>query len=277
MSDLVSTDWLAAHLNDVLLVDASWYMPGDKRDPRAEFEAAHIPGAVIFDIDAISDKTVNLPHMLPPPGEFSKAVEALGIGDGASVVVYDGAGMFSAARVWWMFKAMGHDTVKVLDGGFPKWQRENRAIEIGAAKPVAKIFTAIPKPALIRDFNAMLATVADQSAQIADARSPSRFTAAEPEPRAGVRGGHMPGAVNVHYRSLLNDDGTFKSTEQLRDVIAHAGIDTTKPVVTTCGTGVTAAIVMLALREIGAPDVALYDGSWTEWGARAEAPVVTGA
>ena len=277
MSNLVSTQWLATHLNDVRVVDASWYMPSEKRNPRAEFEAAHIPGSVFFDIDAISDKSSALPHMLPSPDEFSQAVGALGIGNGDTVVVHDGSGMFSAARVWWMFRAMGHDNIKVLDGGFPKWTREGRAVANGVANLTAKSFTSSLKPSLIRDFDAVMNVVKDKSAQIADARSASRFTASEPEPRAGVRGGHMPGARNVHYRSLLNDDGSFKSTDQLRDVIARAGIDATRPVVTTCGTGVTAAIVMLALDEIGATDVALYDGSWTEWGSLPEAPVVTGA
>ena len=276
MSNLVSTQWLATHLNDVRVVDASWYMPSEKRNPRAEFEAAHIPGSVFFDIDAISDKSSALPHMLPSPDEFSQAVGALGIGNGDTVVVHDGSGMFSAARVWWMFRAMGHDNIKVLDGGFPKWTREGRAVANGVANLTAKSFTSSLKPSLIRDFDAVMNVVKDKSAQIADARSASRFTASEPEPRAGVRGGHMPGARNVHYRSLLNDDGSFKSTDQLRDVIARAGIDATRPVVTTRGTGVTAAIVMLALDEIGATDVALYDGSWTEWGSRPEAPVVTG-
>lgn len=275
--DIVSAEWLMQNPGATRVVDASWYMPGDKRNPRAEFEAAHIPGAIFFDIDAIADRSTDLPHMLPSPAEFSSAVGALGIGNGDTVVVYDGSGMFSAARVWWMFKAMGHEAVKVLDGGLPRWTRENRAMESGVAHPPARPFTARLNPALIRDFNAVMNTVADRSAQIADARSASRFTATEPEPRAGVRGGHMPGAVNVHYRSLLNDDGTFKSSDELRATIARAGIDATRPVITSCGTGVTAAIVMLALQEIGAPDVALYDGSWTEWGSRPEAPVVTGA
>lgn len=277
MSNLVSSTWLASRLGSVRVLDASWYMPADKRNPQAEFETAHIPGAAFFDIDAISDKSAGLPHMQPSPQAFAEAVGALGIGNGDTIVVYDGAGMFSAARVWWMFKVMGHDDVRVLDGGLPQWQRENRAVESGAGHPTARSFTAQLKPALLRDFAAMLETVQNRTAQIADARSPSRFSASEPEPRAGVRGGHMPGARNLHYRTLLNDDGTFKSPDELRSVIARAGIDATRPVVTTCGTGVTAAIVMLALHEIGAPDVALYDGSWTEWGARAEAPVVTGA
>src|SRR5689334_4039213 len=214
MSNLVSTEWLAAHLNDVRVVDASWYMPDEKRQPAKEFEAGHIPGAVFFDIDGIADHSVNLPHMLPTPGEFSKAVGALGIGDGETVVVYDGSGLFSAPRVWWSLKAMGHDQVKVLDGGFPKWKREGRAIEIGPAHPQKKFFTAILKPALVRDFDSVMGVVQNKSAQVVDARSPARFRAEEPEPRPGVRGGHMPGACNLHYRRLINDDGTLKPRQE---------------------------------------------------------------
>jgi thiosulfate/3-mercaptopyruvate sulfurtransferase len=249
-------------------------MPDDKREPKKEFEQAHIPGAVFFDIDGIADCSAGLPHMLPMPGEFSKAVGALGIGDGETVVVYDGAGMFSAPRVWWSLKAMGHRTVKVLDGGFPKWKREGRATESGPAHLKAKFFTAIPKPDIVRDFNAVMGIVKDGSAQMVDARSAPRFTAEEPEPRAGVRGGHMPGALNVHYRKLIADDGTLKSPDEIR--AAFSKVDLNKPVVTTCGSGLSAAILMLALTEIGKGDVALYDGSWTEWGARPEAPVVRG-
>lgn len=276
MSALVSPAWLAGHLAEVTVVDASWYMPGDRRDPRAEFAAAHIPGAVFFDIDAIADHATGLPHMLPSPGEFSQAVGALGIGDGQTVVVYDGGGIFSAPRVWWMLKAMGHDRVKVLDGGFAKWQRECRPVESGLAEPAIKSFTANPKPEIIRSFDDVMGVVRTGSAQIVDARSAGRFTASEAEPRPGVRGGHMPGAANVHFRTLLTEEGTFRPPAELRALFRKAGIDGSTPVVTTCGTGVTAAILMLALGEIGARDVALYDGSWTEWGARPEAPMVTG-
>jgi thiosulfate/3-mercaptopyruvate sulfurtransferase len=272
MSNLVSTAWLAAHLDQVRVVDASWYMPDEKREPAKEFEAGHIPGAVFFDIDGIADHTTDLPHMMPAPGELSRAVGALGIGDGETVVVYDGSGIFSSPRVWWTLKAMGHDAVKVLDGGFPKWKREGHAVETGAASPRAKFFTAIPRPSLIRDFDAVMGIVENKSAQMVDARSPARFKAEEPEPRPGVRGGHMPGALNVHYRKLIADDGTMKPPEQLRT--AFDAVDLGRPIVTSCGSGLTAAILMLALDEIGARETALYDGSWTEWGGRPEAPVV---
>ncbi|MBA2589271.1 MAG: 3-mercaptopyruvate sulfurtransferase [Alphaproteobacteria bacterium] len=276
MSNLVSTEWLAAHLGDVRLVDASWYMPAEKRQPAQEFEAGHIPGAVFFDIDTIADHSLDLPHMLPSAGEFSAAAGKLGIGDGESVVVYDGSGIFSAPRVWWTLRAMGHKDVKVLDGGFPKWKREGRAIETGPAKPNTKSFTATFKPQIVRDFDAVMGIVKDKSARMVDARSASRFNGEEKEPRAGLRSGHMPGAANVHFRSLIAADGTLKPRGQLCAAFEQAGVDTSKPIVTTCGSGLTAAILMLALDEIGAADVALYDGSWTEWGGRPEAPVVTG-
>jgi len=274
MSNLVSTAWLEEHLNEVRVVDASWYMPDEKRAPAKEFEAGHIPGAVFFDIDGIADHATDLPHMLPTPGEFSRAVGALGIGDGETVVVYDGSGLFSAPRVWWTLKAMGHTNVKVLDGGLPKWKREGRAIETGPAQSQTKFFTAILNPLLVRDVDAVKAIVQDKSAQIVDARSPARFKAEEPEPRPGVRGGHMPGALNVHYRKLVTDDGTLKPAEELR--AAFDAVDLNRPVVTSCGSGLTAAVLALALDELGARDVALYDGSWTEWGSRSDTPVVSG-
>src|ERR1700760_3025434 len=231
MSNLVSTAWLEAHLSDVRVVDASWYMPDEKRQPEKEFEAGHIPCAVFFDIDAIADRACGLPHMLPTPGEFSKAVGALGIGDGQTVVAYDGSGMFSAPRLWWTLKAMGHDTVKVLDGAFPKWKREGRAVETGPAQPSTKFFTAIREPALIRDFAAVMGMGRGKRPLIGDARSPARFKAEEPEPRTGVRGGHMPGALNVHYRKLIADDGTLKPPDELRAAFDAVNLD--RPVVTT--------------------------------------------
>ncbi|HKQ46121.1 MAG TPA: 3-mercaptopyruvate sulfurtransferase [Rhizomicrobium sp.] len=273
MSNLVSTDWLGAHLADVRVVDASWYMPDEKREPAKEFAAGHIPGAVFFDIDGIADSPTDLPHMMPTPGEFSKAVGALGIGDGEMVVVYDGSGIFSAPRAWWSLKAMGHAQVKVLDGGFPKWKREGRAVESGLVTPAPKFFTAIPQAALMRDFGAVMDIVQTKSAQMVDARSASRFHAQEPEPRAGVRGGHMPGALNIPWRSVVTADGTLKPKDELRAVFAK--VDLATPIVTTCGSGISAAILSLALAEIGVEPVGLYDGSWTEWGARPEAPVVT--
>ncbi len=215
MRNLVSTEWLAAHLKEVRVVDASWYMPSEKRDPVGEFEAAHIPGAVHFDIDTIADRSTDLPHMLPSPEDFAKAVGALGIGNGDMVVVYDGSGIFSAPRVWWMFKAMGHDQVKVLDGGLPKWKREGRALQSGSARPSAQSFRATPRPGVVRNFGEVMDVVQHRSSQIADARSPGRFTGSEAEPRAGVRSGHMPGAANVHFRTLLTD-GMFKPLAQLR-------------------------------------------------------------
>ncbi|HEU0094859.1 MAG TPA: 3-mercaptopyruvate sulfurtransferase [Rhizomicrobium sp.] len=271
MSDLVSTEWLAAHLNEVRVVDANWYMPDDPRNAQADHLAGHIPGAVYFDIDRIADHSTDLPHMMPVPGEFSSSVGALGIGNGDTVVVYDHSGIFSAPRVWWMFKAMGFDAVKVLDGGLPKWKAEGRAIESGTVMPKAKTFTAALCPEIMRDFDAVMDVVKTKSAQMVDARSAARFTGAEAEPRAGVRGGHMPGAINVPWRGVVAVDGTLKAKEELK--AAFAKLDFDVPIVTTCGSGISAAILMLALDEIGAKNVALYDGSWTEWGGRPEALV----
>jgi thiosulfate/3-mercaptopyruvate sulfurtransferase len=212
--------------------------------------------------------------MLPAPENFARDLGALGIGDDDMVVVYDGAGLFSAARVWWMLRAMGHDQVAVLDGGLPKWKAETRALEKGPATPKAARFTARPVAGQVRDFDDVRAALGNT--QLLDARSNSRFSGAEKEPRPGVRAGHMPGAVNVPYRAVLNADGTLKSADELRKLFAEKGVDLRDPIITSCGSGVTAAILMLALAQLGAPQTSLYDGSWTEWGGRPEAEVVTG-
>jgi len=273
MSPLVSTEWLAAHLNDVKVADASWYMPGEKRDPRTEFTERHIPGAVFFDIDAIADQTCGLPHMMPTPGAFSAAMTALGLRNGDTVVVYDGSGIFSAPRAWWALRSMGHEKVFVLDGGLPKWLREDRATTGDTSTPVPGSFTAAPVAALVRDYDAVLRHLQADDAQILDARSASRFTGEEKEPRAGLKSGHMPGAINLHYRALLTVEGTLKSDSDLHEIFARAGVELNAPIVTTCGSGISAAILMLALEKLGTDDVALYDGSWAEWGGRDGAPV----
>jgi thiosulfate/3-mercaptopyruvate sulfurtransferase len=274
MNTIISTEWLAAYLSEVRLLDASWYMPADQRDAKAEFAAGHIPGAVFYDLDALSDPASGLPHMMTAPDIFACDMAALGIGDDDGVVVYDGAGLFSAARVWWMLHAMGHDKAWVLDGGLPKWRAESRPLEQGPVTPKPAHFTARPVAGQVRDFAAVKAALGNT--QMLDARSPGRFTGAEKEPRAGVRSGHMPGAVNVHYRSLLNPDGTLKSDAELQRIFAEKGVDLREPIITSCGSGVTAAILMLALARLEAPLTSLYDGSWTDWGGRADAPVATG-
>lgn len=276
-SPLVSTEWLASRINapDVRVADASWYLPHLNRDPRAEYAAEHIPRAIFFDIDDLSDDTNPLPHMLAPAPKFASRMRKLGLGDGNLIVVYDSAGIYSAPRAWWMLRAMGHEDVVVLDGGLPKWRNEGRALEDVSALPFARHFTPRPNNALIRDLRQMTANLDRRAEQVIDARGIPRFKALEPEPRAGVRGGHIPGSLNVPYTELTNPSGTMKPREDLLKVFAAHGVDLHKPTVTSCGSGITAAIVMLALAVAGARDVALYDGSWAEWGA-SDAPVETG-
>ena len=277
MEAIVTTEWLAKHLSDpdLRVVDGTWHMPHLKRDPRAEFEAAHVPGAVFFDIDATADRTTTLPHMLPTAEQFGAAVGALGIGNGDRVVVYDVRGVVSAARVWWTFRAFGHDAIAVLDGGLRAWRAEGRPVESGPGRPTPRPFTARRRPELVRDVEAMRANIGTRAAQVLDARNAGRFAGTEPEPRAGLRGGHIPGSLNLPYETLYRPDGTLKPPDELRGAVTAAGIDLGRPVVTTCGSGVTASVLALALYLIGRHDVAVYDGSWSEWGSRSDTPVET--
>lgn len=276
---VVSTEWLEKHLEapDVVILDASWHLPTANRNPKQEYLAEHIPGALFFDIDEIADTASSLPHMLPSPEKFSSRVRKMGIGDGKRVVVYDSVGLYSAARVWWMFRVFGHSDVAVLDGGLPKWKAEGRPLEDGPPRPVQeRHFTARVQSMLLADRGEVEAAIAGGEPQVADARSASRFTGAEKEPRAGVRSGHMPGARNVHYATLLKPDGTLKDAAGIRAAFADKGIDLSRPVITSCGSGVTAAILTLGLTLLGHNDHALYDGSWADWGQEGPTPVVTG-
>lgn len=275
---LVSTDWLAAHLNapDVRIIDASWHMPAENRDARAEFEAAHIPGARFFDIDDIADTQSPLPHMAPPVEKFVSRIRALGIGDGHRVVIYDSVGIFSAPRVWWTFRLFGKTDVAVLDGGLPKWIADGHPVEDGVPILRDRHFTARRDAGLVRDVTQVAATAKLGDAQILDARSPERFRGEAPEPRPGLRSGHIPGSKNLPWNQLLNPDRTMKDVPALRAAFEAAGIDVARPVITTCGSGISAAILSLALERVGNRSHALYDGSWAEWGAYGDLKVETG-
>lgn len=275
---LVSTEWLGERLNapDVRILDASLYLPTDGRNAREIYDQEHIPGARFFDIDDIADDHSPLPHMLPPVEKFVSRVRRMGIGDGHRVVVYDQQGIYSSARVWWMFRLFGHHDVAVLDGGLPKWKAEARPVDDEPVDPRERHFTARRNAAMVRDVTQMARAVKLGDEQIVDARTAARFGGEVEEPRKGLRSGHIPGSRSVPFTELLNDDRTMKDPDALRATFEAAGVDLTRPVVTTCGSGVTAAVLTLALNRLGHSRNALYDGSWVEWGAYPDLDVETG-
>jgi thiosulfate/3-mercaptopyruvate sulfurtransferase len=273
----VSTDWLAERLGNpgVVIVDGSWYLPAMKRDGFKEYRAAHIPGAVYFDIDEISDHGSVLPHMLPPPEAFALHMRRLGIGNDATIVVYDGAGIFSAPRVWWTFRVFGAKEVFILDGGLPKWRAEDRPVEAGMTVRKPADFKPKFDKELVADLGRVEQALNSHTAQVVDVRPAARFRGEAPEPREGVKPGHMPGSMNVPASELM-ENGTLASPEKIRAALEAAGVDPEKPVIASCGSGVSAAVLWLALDAIGKPPQALYDGSWSDWGTRADKPAATG-
>lgn len=277
MDPIVSTEWLAAELAgaDLVVLDATWYMPGDKRDARAQFAAARIPGARFFDIDLIADRESGLPHMVPAVSRFAEQLGELGVSNDHRVVFYDQIGVFSAARGRWMMRLFGHDSVAVLDGGLPKWRAEGRALESRpVTAPVPTVFRTALRAGLLRGLGDLLENLRAPRELVLDARSADRFHARVSEPRPGLRGGHMPGARNLPFGELLTPAQTLRSRAELRELFAHAGVNESTPVVTSCGSGLTAAILNLGLAVAGLPEGALYDGSWAEWGGRADTPIV---
>jgi thiosulfate/3-mercaptopyruvate sulfurtransferase len=276
---IVETDWLASHLNapDLIIFDGSWHLPTAGRDAKAEYLAEHIPGALFFDIDDLVDEKSKLPHMLPPTVKFASRMKKMGVGDGMRIVIYDTYGLFSAARVWWTFRAMGHQDVAVLNGGLKKWKAEGRPLEDGPPMlRTARHFTPLLNNSLVRDLDDMKSYVASGSMQIVDARPAGRFEGKDPEPRPGLRQGHIPGSKNVPSSAILRPDGTLKSKEELTKLFKDAGIDPQEPVVTTCGSGVTASMLSLALAVVGQTNAAVYDGAWAEWGQDNGLPIETG-
>ena len=275
---LVSTDWLSSRLSDpeIRILDATWYLPNVDRDAKAEYDQSHIPNARFFDIDDVSDHRSDLPHMVPPVEKFMSKVRKLGVGDGHQIIIYDSHGLFSAARVWWLFKVMGQKNVAVLDGGFPKWLREGRTVD--SSSPLIRDRHMFVKyhDEMVKDVTQVSSASKLGDFEILDARSAGRFRGEEPEPRPGLRAGHIPGSKNIFYGDLLNEDGTLKSRDELVEHFKAKAVNLDKPVITSCGSGVTAAIINLALDRIGKTDHALYDGSWTEWGMYPTVPVETG-
>jgi thiosulfate/3-mercaptopyruvate sulfurtransferase len=277
-TSLIETEELARELHapDLVILDASWHMPAEARNARAEYLAEHIPGALFFDIEEIADTKSHLPHMLPPPEKFSSRMRSMGIGDGSRIVVYDSAGLFSAARVWWTFRVMGVQDISVLNGGLPKWKREGHALESGEPTArTARHFTARRNADLVRDLSDMKSLIKDRTAEIVDARAAERFAGKAPESRAGLRSGHIPGAHNLPFAKLIAKDGTLKPAPEVERLFEEAGVDLSKPVVASCGSGITASVLALALAEIGHRRTSVYDGSWSEWGADQNLPIET--
>ena len=273
---LVTTDWLASRLGgpDLSVVDGSFYLPAQKRDAAQEFLAGHISGAVRFDIDAIADYDNPLPHMLPSPEQFARDVGVLGVADTDTIVVYDGVGLFSAPRVWWTFRLFGAEKVFILEGGLPRWKSEGRAVKSGPSRRKPKVFHARKPRDIVAALSDVQAALAGKTAQIVDARPADRFRGQAPEPRPGVRSGHIPCSLNVPSTAVV-ENGTLLSAERLKQVFAKGDVDIDKPVITSCGSGVSAATLWLALDALGREPRALYDGSWSEWGSRHDLPIAT--
>ncbi len=275
---LVSTDWLAQNLSNpnIRVLDGSWHLPTENRNPFEEFQTEHIQTAQFFDIDAISDTSSNLPHMIPSAAQFAKQVAALGISNDSQIIVYDTEGLFSAARVWWLFRYFGHMDIAVLDGGLKKWKAKGHDTTNQTVAVQSSNMSAVANTSMERNATDVLKASQTQNVQILDARAPARFKGEVPEPRAGLRSGHMPNAINVFFKLLLNKAGTLKSDEALKSAFEAQGVDLNKPIITSCGSGVTASVLMLALHKIGHTNNALYDGSWSEWGGLQDYPVEQG-